>query len=269
MSWGYQQWGQDPWGYTVDVTDPVVSNKVPASAAVGVVQQPTILFDLTDTGGSALNVNATIVWVNGIPVWQSNASQSPWTGSKVAITNGFRYSLPSPGIFNGLSTVTVRVYGEDNGGNSVDTSWLFTIGPEEVLIDAPADPVDSAFIGAIDFPYRYGSDLHVTGDERAMANNMRNSVFIQRGMIPLRSSLGSRVPLLPFDPNDGILREEIIAETEKAIAVGEPRVTVDQMVRIYKSNDETAQMAISYYPNNFVDSESRLLTFPLAGLDEE
>jgi phage baseplate assembly protein W len=267
MTWGTQNWGVQVWGVAADVTDPVVSNQSPASGETGVEQQPTVLFDLTDAGGAGLDVNATLVWINGVPAWQSDSPLPPWSGSKLAITDGFRYSLPSPGIFLGLSEVSVRVYGADTVGNDVDTTWTFTIGPEGVLIPKPADPVDSAFIGAIDSPYRYGSDLKLTGDERAMSNNMINSVMIKRGGIPLRYDLGSRVPLLPFDPNDDALREEIVAEVERAVAVGEPRVTVDGMVRLYEREDNTAQVAIAYYPNNFIDSEPRLLLFPIAGLD--
>jgi phage baseplate assembly protein W len=249
--------------------DPVVINEIPAVDATGVDQQPVVIFDLIDTSGSGIDTSATKIWVNGIVVWQSAAAQSPWTGAAAVVVDGYRYSLFSPGIFSGLSIVMVNVYGKDNDSNYVNTSWEFAIGPEAILDINRSVPIDRAqFIGAIDLPYRYGSDLQLTGDERAIENNMRNSVMIQRGMIPLRNDLGSRVPLLPFDPNDDVLREEIIAEAERAIAVGEPRATVDQMVRIYESEDNRAQMVISWYPNSFVDSESRLLTFPVAKLDE-
>lgn len=100
--------------------------------------------------------------------------------------------------------------------------------PADLVVSPPAQIVES-----FAFPFRYtpSGDIVRTQDEQAIENNMRSSVMIQKFSIPLRSKIGSSIPTFPFDPKDDALRELLIDEAINSIAVGEPRVVVDESGR--------------------------------------
>lgn len=119
-------------------------------------------------------------------------------------------------------------------------SWYYVIESEDVVDD------DRSFLVAFDFPFRFtpNCDTRLTSDERVIGQNLRNAVMIRLRGMPLRSSLGSRVADVPFDPNDPATLSFYIEEVLRAGRVGEPRAVLDPSPRVVDQNN--AKLAVAF-----------------------
>lgn len=122
------------------------------------------------------------------------------------------------------------------------------------------------YLRNFDFPFRFkpDGDTVMTTDERGIEHNMRNSIMVLQRGIPLAASLGSRVPTLPFDPEDDALRALIVQEAARAVAVGEPRARLDPSLRVVDTRGTNeATVAIPYLVRSTVKWQDLLFKIPV------
>jgi hypothetical protein len=122
-----------------------------------------------------------------------------------------------------------------------------SVAPEPFPPD-PEQPREPDFFYAVDSPFRFeeDGDLALTQDEKAIEDNMKNSVFIQKFGIPLRSQIGSRVPLSPFEPNDLATAQALTFDIVEAIREGEDRVYVDSAQVVTNSEQTELSIIVPY-----------------------
>jgi phage baseplate assembly protein W len=126
--------------------------------------------------------------------------------------------------------------------------------------------IEPTYLRNFDFPFRFkpDGDAVMTTDERGIEHNMRNSIMILQQGIPLATSLGSRVPTLPFDPEDDAIRALIVQEAVRAVGIGEPRVRLDPSLRVVDSGGTNkVTVAIPYLVRSTVKWQDLLFTIPV------
>jgi len=118
-----------------DDIPPIIENQDPADGEQDVDSRTDIVLDIVDhdeVGGreaeaSGVDPDTVVITVEGQTVWQNDAATGGWSGAKIAITDGFRYTLDSPSRFDSAQRVNVYAIAEDFTGNQKDESWAFTI----------------------------------------------------------------------------------------------------------------------------------------------
>jgi hypothetical protein len=127
--------------------------------------------------------------------------------------------------------------------------WLMTYEPHPEPIPVEEIIDDSTFT-SWDLPLRFGhsGDLVKTTFEGGIGNNLRNSVMILFNGIPLKTNLGSKVPLEVFENYDSSVRAFLADEIIRAVSVGESRVTVDPDI-IAVQNEEKISINVPYIIN--------------------
>lgn len=151
--------------------------------------------------------------------------------------------------------------------NGIEATFIGSI-IKYVSIPYPDDIIETTptYLRNFDFPFRFkpNGDAELTTDERGIEHNMRNSVMVLQQGIPLASSLGSRVPLLAFDPEDDSVRSIVAHEIARAIGVGEPRARVDPSLRIIDSDGTNdIKVAVPYMVRSTVKWQDLLLSIPV------
>lgn len=98
----------------------------------------------------------------------------------------------------------------------------------------------------LDFPLRFNrsSNLSLTNSDKTIEDNIKNSVMILKYGIPL-SELGSSASDAPFDPNDLVTAEVLSEEVAESVALGEPRVLINETPRII-TNGTTEKMSLVF-----------------------
>lgn len=125
------------------------------------------------------------------------------------------------------------------GEGGLATSSVLATADNSVKCDTnpfpapPGEQKEAQFNESFAFPFRFKADGDIvkSRDEQAIEDNMRSAIMIMKYGVPLRPSIGSFVPILPFDPKDISTREQIIEEARDAVAVGEDRAILDENAR--------------------------------------
>lgn len=103
---------------------PMLGNQNPAPLSTGNSAETTIYFEVTDPTDN-LDISTVDVYVNGVLAWTNDAPVQPgFTGNKVAVTNGYGYTLSS-WAYLPEGTQTVRVVAEDAVANQLDETYTF------------------------------------------------------------------------------------------------------------------------------------------------
>jgi len=130
---GVQKLTESDW--RPDLIPPYVENKSPVPGSPSVISIDPISFDLKDNE-TGVRTLATVVWVQGVPIYYNLSTISGWTAVVTPIANGYHYELSHTVPLPYDTNITVRVYGEDLAFlvNTVDTSWTFHIQVEPLTI---------------------------------------------------------------------------------------------------------------------------------------
>lgn len=224
-----------------------------------------------------INGVPTIVFMNGTPQsgWVVSVADNDYSGTNRNVPGaGKTYSLVSPIGFPSYTTVSVSVLLIDYGGNEYTYSYTFTTvlvtPPYPRLPDEEVD-IKTKQLSAIDLPFRFlvDCDVVLTYDEAALRNNVLSSVMLFRRNVPLRSNLGSAVPVLQFDPNDEAASYIVNAEIFDSIRLNETRVKVLKAnSQVDSADGNSREYTVEYEILNRNDSrKSILLSLPKYRLD--
>ena len=238
----------DEAGWRPDLDPPYLMGRVPAPDDRNIPTTSTVGFDLLDED-SGVNTNRTSLWANGTAIYTYGVIVAAgWSVVRTPITDGYHYVFSHTSPFVDGVFITMRVYAEDMAylPNVLDESWLFeTLHAPEIREEQLKTQQQTCW----DFPIRFGErgGVSLTTSKRSIENNMKNCVMVHYGGIPLRTSLGSRMHLIPYDPSDGSTQDAIGSEISRSIATGEPRAIVDPAV-IFTRNADTGkiQAAVAY-----------------------
>ena len=184
----------------------------------------------------------TLLQIEGVDVIVANVLQPGWTGTVVANgQGGWDVSINADNDYWPSKTqiawnlTAADIFNTVNYNGTIDK--YVTLPTQDYVPDREA-LINTSF----DFPFRFDpdGDIVTARDEKAIEDNMRSSVMIRARGIPLFNQIGSRVPLMPFDPNDQTTYDMISLEIVDAIALGEPRVIVDNRVRLLTDSSGNA-----------------------------
>lgn len=129
--------------------------------------------------------------------------------------------------------------------------WGTTIwgGAVAAIGDPPYEEIANIPV-CFDFPLRFIEDGNIfqTSFLNSIKNNIKTSVMVNYCGIPLRTFLGSMVPLLAFDPQDDTTKHQIGEEIARSVSVGESRVIVDPLIRVTKSQSKFQAVASFLIP---------------------
>jgi hypothetical protein len=239
MPWGTQQWGQIPWGFTG--TAPYLV-EVPLSPNGNFLHVPMVW----GSGSDGPTANIEQLTIGGLSAVVNNVIQSGFSGSiTLNGSSGYTVSIVALADYWQADYTLPWSIQIDNGIEKVFTGEI--IKYVTLPIPSPEKAVEGTFLTAIAFPLQFTNkcDVVKTTDENAIAQNMTLSVMILLRGIPLSTHLGSRVPLMPFDPNDVITRDLLAQEVYRAIGIGEPRAKVDPGI-IASSSEHKAKLIVPY-----------------------
>ena len=120
---------------TLDIEAPFVANHNPAPDDTGVTPLAVITLDVLDVG-NPLVVGSVIITIDGVIAWQGDSLQNSFTGTKQALTYGYRYALTPPLPLPMLTLIVVRVQAVDSAPspNVLDATYSFT-----TAIDIPPE----------------------------------------------------------------------------------------------------------------------------------
>jgi len=199
--------------------------------------------DLDSTSSIAL------LQIEGMDVVVNNVLQPGFTGTVVANgQGGWDVSIVANNDYwPGQTRIDWTLKAADlfnivNFAGSIDKYITLPYPDEPVLRPAL---INTSF----DFPFRFTSDGDVVTarDEKSIEDNMKASVMLLKGGIPLYYRLGSRVPLMPFDPNDQATYDLIAMEIVEAVRFGEFRVVVDERSRVITDESGNAIAIVTPY----------------------
>lgn len=220
-------------------------------------------------GGSDSSIADVVrLTVGGLRAVENNVIQPSFSGIIVANAyGGYTISVVALADYWGSDYTIPWSITQDNGDESIDTGEIV----KYVTLPHPtaARSTSGTFLTSIEFPLQFTNkcDLVKTIDEHSIAQNMTLSVMVRLRGIPLSTHLGSRVPLMPFDPNDVITRELLAQEVYRAIGIGEPRAKVDAGI-ISSSSDHVAKLIVPYTIPMRQNWESLILPFPQDNIDQ-
>jgi hypothetical protein len=217
----------------------------------------SIIFDTTPN-----DIPNTTVVILGKTVFSNSSFADGWEDSATVVLGGSaQFNLSPPDQFfprSGRVGISVTVI--------PDTLFYHF----EIIVDDEQNPRSKADLRAIDFPFRYVANGNVvlTSDEKNVENNLRLSIFVHHKQVPLATHLGSRVPALPFDPNDNALRQLVSQEAIRAAAAGEPRAILDPSLRVIdEPNENKASLAFAYRIRGTQNWRPLLLSLPSTDID--
>lgn len=237
---GVQKLDETDW--RPDLEPPYLLNQLPAPDDRNIPTTTTLEFDVLDED-SGVNTNRTSFWVDGNAIYTYGVIVAAgWSVIRTPIADGYNYQFSHATPFADGATVTLRVYAEDlaYSPNVVDESWVF----ETLFLPGiREEEIQTQQQTCWDFPIRFGErgGVSLTTSKHSIENNMKTSVMIHYGGIPLRAALGSRMHLIPHDPSDGSTQDAIGSEISRSIAVGEPRAIVDPAV-IFARDENTGEI---------------------------
>jgi hypothetical protein len=125
-------------GIWEESTPPIVQNQNPAPSSTGNRGDGAVYLEVYDDDGN-LDASTVKIWVEGSLAWSSASAGSGWTGSRGTITKGHSYTFTPDTPLPAGSTITVRVYAEDDDGNVLDETYTFDTG---IFLDSiEPDPI--------------------------------------------------------------------------------------------------------------------------------
>jgi hypothetical protein len=262
-----------PGAYTVDETWSFTTVSIPTPPYL--ISEPsspnqnltTVSMDWS-SGSPAAQADTTILTIGGKTAIVNNVVQSDFTGTSIVNgSSGYDISLVANEDFWKSEYSIDWSITLDNGTVAIFTGTIVkyvTLPYEDAIVTQEA-----TFLSAIDLPLRFEQDCNVvfTTDERAINNNMVSSVMIYKSGLPLMGHLGSKVPVLVFDPNDEVIREHIVEEVTRSIKLGERRVTLDSTARIFISEDNKLSLGFPYKIDNKENWDEVIFKVPIPKLD--
>lgn len=126
-----------------DLAAPVLSNQDPAPSATGQDKNKNIEFDLTDAI-SGVDLDTVRIYVEGNLAYRGDTDlfQSPYDGvdsDRTAISQGHSFVIHKAASWASSASISVRVVADDIAGNSLDTTYSFTVEDYvDPIIDTPA-----------------------------------------------------------------------------------------------------------------------------------
>lgn len=163
MSWGHGWWGYGPWGVCSpsgpDITPPVISNQDPPPGSVGIANNASISFRLSD--GAPPDAEHTGIDFSSIRILITQGSITTvafefgqfklgYTGAGSFVsangTGGFDFIIDPSFPWPIGSTITVYVECVDGNCNPASFTWLFSVG---ACIVEPCVPITSLVVPAI------------------------------------------------------------------------------------------------------------------------
>jgi len=268
-------YGEDssPGEYSVDETWSFTTIALPTppyliSEPVSPNQHVTVNPMEWSSGSPAAQADTTILTIGGKTAVVNNVIQSDFTGTiTINASSGYDISLVANEDFWEAEYSIDWSITLDNGTVAIFTGTIVkyvTLPYEEAIVTREA-----TFLSAIDLPLRFESDCDVvfTTDERAINNNMVSSVMVYKTGLPLMGHLGSKVPLLVFDPNDDTIREQVVEEVTRSVKLGERRVTLDSVARVFVSNENELSIGFPYKIDNRENWDEVIFRVPIPKLD--
>lgn len=130
-----------------DTSPPVLQNTNPSDMDTGVAVDANVVLEIIDLG-SGVDASTVVLTVDGATAWTGDAQQAGFVVTKLAITNGFRYTINPDVDFDEWKWIVVHVYAADNAPipNILDQSYQFKT--EDVT--APVLGGQNPFSGQID-----------------------------------------------------------------------------------------------------------------------
>lgn len=106
---------------------PILQNPDPAPDATDVLRSGPYTWELVDP---VLGVDdaSVIIRLNGQAIWQNDGPTTGWTGTKTAITDGYRYTLRGQDPLPIQQFVQTKIYAEDLGATPMTEVYYFRTG---------------------------------------------------------------------------------------------------------------------------------------------
>lgn len=153
-----------------DETPPVVSNRVPASAAVDILATAPVLFRAVDTETSvdelATNIYLDIDGAGEVAVMLNGVFQAGYSGGIVATAFGWDYTINHAVEFPPSAPIVVRIQVYDLMGNETEDTYTFTTAASIVSNITTVSSIGGTKIELLGVPAgRYRIHLGPNGDE--------------------------------------------------------------------------------------------------------
>ena len=186
------------------VTIPAPVAISPTAGEVEVIKSTTITVNITNAAGAVVLSPLTVINVLGVTVWSGDAQQGGWTGVKNVIGSGFQYVLTPPVDFIYGAPISVTVYAENDQGMFITYPYVFHV--ESSVTPYPSLPFEDTSVYEntdIMFPFMFtqDGDLPLIHDNYVIEQNMRLGALLNKGGIPLKTEIGSRIIRSVFDIN--------------------------------------------------------------------
>jgi len=260
---------------------PTLQNQNPADGSYLNPPDVPIYLEITDSDGD-LDETTVVIKVNGSIAWTASHPTTGFSGFRVPITNGYAYTI-TPWVTFTAGEQTIQALAEDTLGNSMDETYSFWTVPaesedwsctkesygfghepfgqdqlggglwcvplEEPFLQYSPDAVDSAeYLVAIDFPLRFlkDGDVVLTKDEKADNDDLKMSVFIRRGGIPL-FPFGASIEFLVFDPLDFATEVFVADRIATSVLQGNRSLRVlEEEIAFQEHEDNRLSAAVPY-----------------------
>lgn len=158
------------WSFTIEEYEtevaPVLQNQNPAPSSTGNRGDGPIYLEVYDANGD-LKASTVEIWVNRVLAWSGSSAASGWTGTRGTIVDGHSYTLTSDVPLPAGSTVTVRVYAEDDLGLVLDEAYAFDVG---IFLDGVE--LGGEFGGGPGIDAGAGGVISTVGGERVVARGL-------------------------------------------------------------------------------------------------
>lgn len=178
--------------------------------------------------------SVVLIRLEGVDVVVNNILQPEFYGTVVENgQGGWDVSVNAlTDMWPGLTRLTWQTVHADLFNVSYHTGWFDKNVSLPYAI--PAEEREALINSSFDFPFRFSpiGDVLRSRDEKSIEDNMRTSIMVKAGGIPLFARFGSRIPEIPFDPNDQATQELVSLEILNAVRFGEPRVVVSDRAQV-------------------------------------
>lgn len=143
-------------------------------------------------------------------------------------------------------------------------TYSFTVGSaSDTGVEEESDLLES-----LDFPLQFKSngDLTLTSNDRAIQHDLQHAVMILSGGVPLAGHIGSKVPVMPFDPNDDVNSDIIIEEIARSCRLNVPKALVDRDIFIIE-DDHSVRAVVPYVSPGRMNLSLLNLAIPVQDID--
>ena len=220
---------------TADGVPPYLANQSPAPAGT-MAQTANIGLSIRDDGSGVDQATIVITLDTGggpVTVYTSSAFQTGFTGPSSSVTpdgmNGFNVVIdPNTALATGLATL--RVLADDIGGNSLDTSYQFTVSAAGVVALTTGTTytnqggaiVEGTMTGLPDGTYVvHVGPLGTVGDPQAYSASPGNG-----NLVVVQGGLGAFRLALPPNPSGGPYGLLFVDQNSPFTLLGAAAVTI-------------------------------------------